>query len=100
MLEVWQPSHNSNSGTPTKTKGNLIIIVVMTVAGQKNHYNVKLLKASGLFIKLKGNRIYLQNGIYRVNGKWKERGIGGKTMENVEAVEKDGRLFLNLCHEK
>ena len=42
---------------------------------------------------------YLQNGIYRFNGKWKERGLGslgGKTIENVETVEKDGRLFLKM----
>lgn len=42
---------------------------------------------------------YLQNGIYRFNGKWKLRGvgsIGGKTVEHVETVEKDGRLYLIL----
>lgn len=42
---------------------------------------------------------YLQNGIYRFNGKWKLRGvgsIGGKTVEHVETVEKDGRLYLVL----
>lgn len=34
---------------------------------------------------------YLQNGIYRFNGKWKLRGvgsIGGKTVEHVETVER------------
>lgn len=42
---------------------------------------------------------YLQNGIYRFNGKWKERGLGslnGKTIEHVDTVEKDGRLYLKL----
>lgn len=42
---------------------------------------------------------YLQNGIYRINGKWKRRGIGsigGKTMEHVDTIEKDGRLYLVL----
>lgn len=47
-----------------------------------------------------GNDVYyLQNGIYRFNGKWKLRGvgsIGGKTVEHVETVEKDGRLYLVL----
>ena len=42
---------------------------------------------------------YLQNGIYRFNGKWKERGLGslnGKTIEHVDTIEKDGRLYLKL----
>lgn len=42
---------------------------------------------------------YMQNGIYRIQGKWKLRGvgsIGGKTVEHVETVEKDGRLYLAL----
>jgi hypothetical protein len=29
-------------------KANLVITNVMTVAGQKNHYNVKLLKGNGI----------------------------------------------------
>lgn len=40
---------------------------------------------------------YLQNGMYRFNGKWKLRGIGsigGKTVEHDETIEKDGRLYL------
>ena len=38
-----------------KAKANLVIItiVIMTVAGQKNHYNVKLLKGYGVSINLK-----------------------------------------------
>jgi hypothetical protein len=42
---------------------------------------------------------YLQNGIYRFNGKWKLRGvgsIGGRTVEHVDTIEKDGRLYLVL----
>lgn len=42
---------------------------------------------------------YLQNGIYRFNDKWKLRGvgsIGGKTVEHVETLEKDGMLYLVL----
>jgi CRISPR-associated protein Cas1 len=34
----------------------------MTVAGQKNHYNVKLLKGYGVSINLKDNRICLKGG--------------------------------------
>lgn len=42
---------------------------------------------------------YLQNGIYRFNGRWKERGLGslnGKTFEHVDTIKKDGRLYLKL----
>ncbi|MGI0021184.1 MAG: DNA polymerase, partial [Nitrososphaera sp.] len=42
---------------------------------------------------------YLQNGIYRFNEKWKLRGIGsigGKTVEHIDNIEKDGRLYLVL----
>jgi hypothetical protein len=42
---------------------------------------------------------YLQNGIYQFDGKWKERGLGslnGKTIEHVDTIEKDGRLYLKL----
>lgn len=40
---------------------------------------------------------FFQNGIYRVNGKWKTRGMGtfkGKRMEHVDTKEIDGRLFM------
>ena len=34
----------------------------MTVQGQKNHYNVKLLKGYGLSINLRDNRLCLKGG--------------------------------------
>lgn len=36
--------------------------VIMTVLGQKNHYNVKLLKGYGVSINLKDNRLCLKGG--------------------------------------
>jgi hypothetical protein len=42
---------------------------------------------------------YLQNGIYRFNGKWKQRGFGkldGKDIEHLETVERNGRLYYKL----
>jgi hypothetical protein len=42
---------------------------------------------------------YLQNGIYRFNAKWKLRGVGkmgGKTVEQVDTIERDGMLYLVL----
>jgi hypothetical protein len=41
----------------------------------------------------------IQNGINRWNGKWKERGIGmknGKSIENYETINRDGRLYMML----
>jgi len=42
---------------------------------------------------------YLQNGIYRFNGKWKQRGFGklkGKDIEHLETVERNDRLYYKL----
>jgi hypothetical protein len=42
---------------------------------------------------------YLQNGFYRFNGKWKQRGFGklkGKEIEHLETFEKHGRLFYKI----
>jgi len=42
---------------------------------------------------------YLQNGIYRFNGKWKQRGLGriqGKDVEHLETFEKNDRLYMKF----
>ena len=42
---------------------------------------------------------YLQNGFYRFNGKWKQRGLGKlgtKEIEHLETYEKDGKLFYKF----
>ena len=39
---------------------------------------------------------YLQNGFYRFNGKWKQRGfgsLGSKEIEHLETIERDGKLI-------
>ena len=41
----------------------------------------------------------LQNGFYRFNGKWKQRGLGklnGKEIEHLETFEKNGRLYYSF----
>src|SRR5689334_21871199 len=38
------------------------IILLMTVLGQKNHYNVKLLKGYGVAIRLKDSKVCLKGG--------------------------------------
>ena len=41
----------------------------------------------------------MQNGFYRFNGKWKQRGLGklhGKDIEHLETFEKDGRLYYSF----
>ena len=63
MKPEREKNQHSNIGEPAKAKANLIITsVIMTVAGQKNHYNVKLLKGYGISINLKGNRVCLKGG--------------------------------------
>lgn len=42
---------------------------------------------------------YLQNGFYRFNGKWKQRGFGklsGKEIEHLETFQKQGRLYYKI----
>jgi hypothetical protein len=42
---------------------------------------------------------YLQNGIYRFNGKWKQRGFGKLKTEDIEhldTMERNGRLYYKL----
>ncbi len=42
---------------------------------------------------------FLQNGFYRFNGKWKQRGFGklsGKEIEHLETFEKKGKLFYKI----
>lgn len=35
----------------------------MTMAGQRNHYNVKLLRGYGVSINVKDNQLILKNGL-------------------------------------
>jgi hypothetical protein len=40
---------------------------------------------------------YLQNGFYRFNGKWKQRGFGrfgSKDIEHLDTIERDGKLLM------
>lgn len=42
---------------------------------------------------------YLQNGFYRFNGKWKQRGLGklgSKEIENIDTYEKNGKLLYRI----
>jgi hypothetical protein len=42
---------------------------------------------------------YLQNGVYRFNGKWKQRGLGrlgSKEIEHLDTFERDGKLFYQF----
>ena len=42
---------------------------------------------------------YLQNGFYRYNGKWKQRGLGRlgtRDIENPQTYEKDGKLIAKI----
>jgi len=47
-----------------------------------------------------GNDCYfLQNGFYRINGMWKQRGIGklgSKEIEHLDTIQRDGKLFYSF----
>lgn len=52
------------------------------------------------FKKSADDVFYLQNGIYRFNGEWSQRGLGkvkGTTIEHLQTFEKNGRLYMRLC---
>ena len=45
----------------------------------------------------------LQNGYYRMNGKWKNRGIAsmnGKTIKHLDTYVKNGKLFLKILESR
>jgi hypothetical protein len=51
------------------------------------------------FVCSKLQQYTLQNGIYRFNGKWKQRGFGkleGRNIEHLETIERNGRLYYRL----
>jgi len=42
---------------------------------------------------------YLQNGFYRFNGKWKQRGfgnLGSKEIEHLDTIQRNGKLYAKL----
>lgn len=42
---------------------------------------------------------YLQNGFYRFDGKWKQRGLGklgSKEIENIDTFERKGKLYYRF----
>lgn len=42
---------------------------------------------------------YLQNGFYRFDGKWKQRGLGklgSREIEHIDTVERKGKLFYKF----
>lgn len=51
------------------------------------------------FVTEADDTYYLQNGIYRLNGKWKQRGLGklgAKDIEHLDTYEKNGKLYCKF----
>lgn len=51
------------------------------------------------FEKSANDVFYLQNGFYRFDGKWKQRGLGklgSKEIEHIDTFEKNGKLLCQL----
>ena len=55
------------------------------------------------FVNSADDVFVIQNGINRMNGKWKKRGMGklnGKEIENLENYEKNGRLYMKYVESR
>jgi len=51
------------------------------------------------FEKSADDVFYLQNGFYRFNGSWKQRGLGHlgrKEIEHLDTFERDGKLYYRF----
>ena len=51
------------------------------------------------FVESANDVFYLQNGFYRFNAKWKQRGLGKlrtKEIEHLDTFEKNGKLFYKF----
>ena len=49
------------------------------------------------FDNMADDTVFFQNGLYRMNGKWKQRGLGktdGKEIDSFETFEKDDKLYI------
>ena len=62
--------------------------------------NLKSAKLGKFSLENEANDVFfLQNGFYRFDGKWKQRGLGKlgtKEIEHLDTFEKDGKLFYRF----
>ena len=62
--------------------------------------NLKSVKLGEFSLENKANDVFfLQNGFYRFDGKWKQRGLGRlgtREIEHLDTFEKDGKLFYRF----
>lgn len=79
-----------------KIEQNVVSFATDSVISTKK-IDVDSVDLGGFKLEQSANDVYvLQNGIYRFNGKWKKRGIGKlgtKTIEHLDTVEKDSKLY-------
>ena len=79
-----------------KIEDNVVSFATDSVIFTKK-INVDSDSLGGFKLEKSAKDVYvLQNGIYRFNKSWKKRGIeklGSKTIEHLDTVEKDGKLF-------
>jgi len=79
-----------------KIEQNVVSFATDSVISTKK-INVDSEKLGGFKLEKSAHDVYvLQNGIYRFNDSWKKRGIGklgNKTIEHLDTIEKDGKLF-------
>ena len=62
--------------------------------------NIDSKKLGSFSFEKYGSDVYvLQNGFYRVNGLWKQRGLGKlgkKEIEHIDTIERDGKLYYQF----
>lgn len=79
-----------------KISNNVVSFATDSVISSKK-LNIDSDSLGGFKLEKSANDVYvLQNGIYRFNEMWKKRGIGklgSRTIEHLDTVEKDGKLF-------
>ncbi|MCH7647706.1 MAG: CRISPR-associated endonuclease Cas1 [Thaumarchaeota archaeon] len=80
----------------------------MTLKGQKNHYNVKLLRGYGVSINIKNNKIILKNGSHDITGEsekeewfvtkipYEKIVISGKGYVSTEAISLLSKKNINV----
>jgi len=80
----------------------------LTLKGQKNHYNIKLLRGYGVSINIKDNKIILRNGTHDITGKsekeewfvnkipYEKIVISGKGYVSTEAISLLSQKNINV----
>jgi len=80
--------------------GNEIVSFATDSICTTRKINLKSVKLGEFSLENKANDVFfLQNGFYRFDGKWKQRGLGRlgtREIEHLDTFERDGKLFYKF----